>query len=287
MRTLAAIGADIKLSHSVFAMPFALLATFIAADGWPGWAPLALIVVCMFFARTFAMLANRYVDRAIDADNPRTAGRALPVGRLTPRAVVTALAACGLTFVVCTIGFGLLDGNWYPVMLSPLVLGWLYAYGLFKRFTALCHVFLGSALAISPLAAALAIEPTALGQPTLWLIAGFVMLWVAGFDVIYALQDLAFDQQAGLHSIPTALGKPGALLVARVMHAVAFGLLFRIYMIDTRFEAIYLVGVGIVGVLLVVEHIAAARGKFSMAFFTLNGVISLVLGGLGIADILL
>lgn len=281
------IARDIKLSHTVFAMPFALLATFAAARGMPAWPLLGLILVCMVFARTFAMLANRYFDREIDRNNPRTAGRALPSGRLQPGQVLTVMGLCAAGLIAGAAGFGLLDGNWWPVIFSPLVLAWLAAYGLMKRFTLLCHFFLGIALALSPLAAALAIDPSYLQHAPAWYLAGFVALWVGGFDVIYAMQDIEHDQRDGLHSIPARLGPAGALLIAKLAHLGALGLLVMVYRAEPLLGRVFFAGVCIVGLALIVEHIAAARGRFTMAFFTLNGLISLILGALGIADILL
>ncbi|MBI1371867.1 MAG: 4-hydroxybenzoate octaprenyltransferase [Phycisphaera sp.] len=284
---LAAMAGDIKVSHSVFAMPFALLATFLAASGFPGWAKLGLIVVCMVFARTFAMLANRYLDRDIDKHNPRTAGRALPSGRVRPRDMMIGMIVCGAGLVGGAAAFGYW-GNWWPAMLSPAVLAWLAAYGLMKRFTALCHFFLGAALAISPLAAGLAIEPTSVTSgPVLWCLAGFVLLWVAGFDIIYAMQDIDVDQRDGLHSVPSKLGTTGALVAAKFAHVGALVALIGAYRMSSQLGTLFSIGIAIVGVLLMIEHVAARRGKFSMAFFTVNGVISLILGGLGIADVLI
>jgi 4-hydroxybenzoate polyprenyltransferase len=283
---LAVLAGDIKISHSIFALPFALLATFLAAGGFPGWDRLALIVICMVFARTFAMLANRYVDRRIDARNPRTAGRALPSGRLRPGDVLAAMGLCAVGLIAGAAMFGVLYGNWWPAALSPAVLAWLGAYGLMKRWTLLCHFFLGAALAISPLAAGLAIEPAALREPMLWWLAGFVMLWVGGFDIIYALQDVDVDRRDGLHSIPAKLGRGGALLVAKAVHLMALALLIQTYHAAPLLGGAFRAGIVIVAILLVIEHIAATRGQFHMAFFTLNGVISFLLGGLGIADVL-
>ena len=283
---LGLIARDIKLSHSIFALPFAILAAFLAAGGLPGWTKLGLIVLCMIFARTFAMLANRYVDRRIDARNPRTAGRALAAGKLRPGDVLAAMAACAVGLVAGAGMFGALYGNWWPAALSPLVLAWLAAYGLMKRWTLLCHFFLGAALAISPLAAGLAIEPAYLQQPDLWLLAGFVMLWVGGFDIIYALQDMEVDRRDGLHSIPARLGPGRALLMAKGVHLGAFAMLVQTHHSSEPLGNWFRVGILMVGALLVVEHIAASFGRFHMAFFTVNGVISLLLGGLGIADLL-
>lgn len=284
-RRLAAIAGDIKIAHSVFALPFALLATFLAADGWPGPGPLLLIVLCMVAARTYAMLANRYFDRDIDARNPRTAGRAIPAGRLGARDVLLGMVVTGGLLLAGAVMFGVLYDNWWPTYFAPLVLIWLGAYGLMKRFTLLCHFFLGAALGISPLAAALAINPSYLAEPVLWWLAGFVMLWVGGFDVIYALQDMDIDRKEGLHSIPAKLGKTGALITARAVHLLALGALVMTYRTSPALDMLFFIGLCIVGLVLIVEHRAAMRDRFTMAFFTANGVIAIVLGALGIADI--
>ena len=295
---LLTIGRDIKLSHSVFALPFAGLAACYAAGGWPTAQQIALLLWCMFFARTFAMLCNRFVDRRIDAANPRTAGRALPAGRLRPRDAVAAIVLCALMFIAGAAGFIFANHppNPWPLICSPLVLAWLGAYGLFKRFTVLAHFFLGGALGISPIAAVIAIDPTILADPMPWLLGAFVLLWVAGFDVIYAIQDIDVDRAQQLHSIPARLGPAGALIAAKIIHLAALGLLVTIqrtalpfrshqFIPDTNLS-FFALGMLIVALLLIAEHRAAARGQFTMAFFTLNGVISLVLGALGIADIL-
>lgn len=282
---LAAIAGDIKIAHSVFALPFALLATFLAAGGCPGAGMLALIVFCMVAARTYAMLANRYFDRDIDARNPRTAGRAIPAGRLGAGDVALGMLVTGALLLIGAIMFGVLYDNWWPTYFTPLVLVWLGAYGLMKRWTLLCHFFLGAALAISPLAAALAINPAYLAEPVLWWLAAFVMLWVGGFDVVYALQDIEVDRAEGLHSIPAKLGRTGALITARIVHLAALAALVMTYHTSPALDVLFFIGLCIVGLVLIVEHRAAAAGRFSMAFFTANGVIALVLGALGIIDI--
>jgi 4-hydroxybenzoate polyprenyltransferase len=297
LKSVLELGRDIKLAHSVFALPFALLAAFLAARGMPDWEQVVLVVLAMFFARTFAMLANRYLDREIDAANPRTQSRALPAGRVSPRATWWSVVHAGAWLVVCAAGFGVVYDNWWPLLASPIVLTWLFAYALTKRFTLLCHFVLGAALALSPLAAGLAIDPASLAAPTLWLLAAFVLLWVGGFDVIYAMADREFDQSHGLHSIPAKLGERGALIAAKAAHLVALLALVGVYrfepllntftLVEGRQLGLFLLATVAVAALLIIEHRAAAAGKFSMAFFTLNGIISLVLGGTGIAEVLL
>lgn len=291
---VTALG-DIKLAHTVFAMPFAVLAAALAFEPDPPIrrvaVVLALVVVCMVFARTWAMLVNRLADARFDADNPRTAGRAVASGRLGARqGWVIALGAAGLFCAAASL-FWPLTGNPWPAMLCVPVLGFVALYSYTKRFTALCHVFLGAALAISPLAAGLAVRPEALADtPTLWWLAGFVVLWVAGFDVIYALQDLDFDTGRGLKSIPSALGWRGAIWVSRLMHAAAFGALVLSARPDPRLGLIYTIGVIGVGCLLVIEHATLARrgrAGIPMVFFTYNGLASLAVGSAGLLDLVL
>jgi 4-hydroxybenzoate polyprenyltransferase len=291
--TVRAIAADIKIAHSVFAMPFALLAAFMAPPQleWGRFSgQVALIALAMVFARTVAMLANRLIDREIDGRNPRTAGRALPSGRLTAsRAAIALLISAALFMLIC-LAFGVLYENWWPTILGLPVLAWIASYGWFKRFTSLCHLWLGSSLAISPLAAAIAIEPSALAQPAVWLISAMVLCWVAGFDIIYALQDVDIDHRDRLHSIPSRFGVPAAMWMSRLLHALAAACLVAAWWLDARFGVIFAAGVLIVIALLIYEHATVARWgttKIALAFFTLNGVISCVLGGLGIVDVML
>ncbi len=294
-RPLAALAADIKISHSLFAMPFALLASFMARSVEESWGRFAgqmgLVIVCMISARTFAMLANRIIDRDLDALNPRTSGRALPSGRVALRHAAFAMLWAAGVFIVCCVAFGFGFDNWWPTLLSLPVLAWIGAYGWTKRWTALCHAFLGSSLAMSPLAAALAINPDALGhQPALWLLSLNVLCWVAGFDIIYALQDVEVDRQQQLSSIPSRLGVARALWISRGLHAVSVASLCIIILIDPRFGSLFAFGVGIVVALLIVEHLVTAggaTGRIQLAFFTLNGVISCLLGALGIASVVM
>ena len=290
---LALALSDIKLAHSVFALPFALLAAFIARQPDAPWgtfgAQAALIVVCMVFARTWAMLINRLADRDIDRRNPRTARRALASGELKPaQGWAFALASAG-AFVGTCAAFLLFDNDW-PLILSLPVLAWIALYSYTKRFTALCHIFLGGALAASPIAAAIAVGGTEAITTPVAFIALFVVLWVAGFDVIYALQDLDFDRDNKLHSIPAALGWRGAIVASRVMHAGAFAALYAAWATEPRLGRLFLMlGLAPVAALLVGEHVVLRkRGKagLDMAFFTLNGIISVVLGTAGILDLL-
>ncbi len=306
---LLELGRDIKLSHSVFALPFALLATFMAAgyslpaerggDGainslafagsLPSWKALLLIVVCMVAARTVAMSVNRLADARFDAANPRTAGRAVPAGRLSRRDLILAIALTSGLFVLACAGFYWLFANPFPLLLSPLVLLWLGLYSFTKRFTWLCHLFLGSALAMSPVAAAIAIAPPFILQPDVWLLALMVMGWVAGFDIIYALQDVGFDRQVGLHSMPANLGVQPALWIARLLHILSIAALIALVWLSPTLGIAFAIGIALAAALLLVEHTLVWRSTthhINVAFFTLNGILSLVLGTLGIFDVL-
>lgn len=286
-------AADIKLAHSVFALPFALMGMMLAAGAqgrWPSIVEVLLIVLCMVFARTFAMLVNRWADRKIDADNPRTKSRALPAGRVRPTAAVVFIAANALFFLATCAGFYLLRDNPWPLTLAFPVLLWLAGYSYAKRFTWLCHVMLGSALAISPVAAALAINPAYVAQPAVWLLAGMVTCWVAGFDIIYALQDVEVDRRQGNWSVPSRLGVEPGLWISRMLHLAAVGFLLTATIIEPQLNLGMWVGFCVVVVLLLTEHLLIWRDRqrhLPLAFFTLNGIISVVLGLLGCVDVVL
>lgn len=286
MTSLRAFAADIKLSHTVFAMPWALLATFLAAGGWPHWGVLGLILACMVTARTVAMSANRLLDAELDAANPRTAGRAIPAGRLSRGFYRTMLAGCAGAFVAATAGFWFVYSNIWPLAFSVPVLAFISAYPLLKRFTSLCHYYLGMALALAPICAWVAVSGSLDWPPVL--MAGAVLLWTAGFDIIYATQDLASDRFTGVRSVPAILGIAGALWVARATHAVCLGLLVLLGRITPQFGVLFAIAVGLAAAMLVFQHAIVRPGNLSrinMAFFTANGIISVVIGMLGIIDV--
>ncbi|MEO1236039.1 MAG: UbiA-like polyprenyltransferase [Planctomycetota bacterium] len=283
---------DIKLSHTVFALPFALLGMVLAA-GWAGravtWAEAGLIVLCMLLARTFAMCVNRLADAEIDARNPRTAGRAVASGAVSRRFAAGTILATGIGFVAATSGFWVLRGNAWPAALALPVLAVLAGYSFTKRFTWLCHVALGLALALSPVAAALAIEPGYLAaSATAWLIAAAVLGWVAGFDVIYALQDVGVDRAQGLFSMPASLGEEPALWISRGLHAASLSALVAASVVSPQLGVFFAAAVAATAALLVVEHALVWRSTTNhihLAFFTVNGVISLLLGAAGFVDV--
>ncbi len=285
-------GEMIKFSHSVFALPFALMAAFLAGRGLeagrPGWSHLLLVVVCMVAARSVAMTFNRIADAAIDARNPRTAGRPIPAGTISVAAAWGFLVIAAAVFVAGCGGFWFAHGNPWPAYLAVPVLLYLCGYSYTKRFTRWSHLYLGSAIAFSPVAAWIAVHPDTLGWPAAVLMAA-VTCWIGGFDIIYACQDIETDRHEGLHSLPARWGAARALWAARVAHAAAAVLLALVGVI-AELGMIYAAGVAIVAILLVVENAlvrADDLSKVNLAFFTINGVVSLVLGGLAILDVVL
>lgn len=279
----------VKFAHSIFALPFALLATFMAVrPHWPAAGQLALIVVCMVAARSAAMTFNRLVDARFDAANPRTASRPLPRGALTERAAwLFWLAACALFLAGCG-GFWLLYENLWPVALALPVLAWLCGYSYTKRFTRWSHLVLGAGIAFAPVGAWLAVSPATLGAPA-WLLMLAVACWIAGFDVIYACQDVAFDHAAGLHSVPARLGVPAALWLARSLHTVTVAALIAVGL-TAAMGPWYYAGVACAALLLILENALVSPrdlSRVNLAFFTVNGVVSLLVGALGIVDCLL
>ncbi|GJQ29379.1 MAG: 4-hydroxybenzoate octaprenyltransferase [Phycisphaerae bacterium] len=304
--SLLAIAADIKIAHSVFALPFAVFGAFLAGpasmenpEGKAWWVfagQVGLVVGCMVLARTWAMLINRLVDRKIDAEHERTKGRAFASGRASTLLGWSLAAACAAGFVGLTWFFHRLYANPWPLYLALPVLALLAFYSWTKRFTWLCHAVLGLALAISPIAAALAVRPAALlGTPTLWWTSAFVLLWVAGFDIIYALQDEAFDRTKGLRSIPAKLGAAGAVWAARMAHGMALVALLAAWTSHAALGVLFGAGMALAAGLLAVEHTLLARSarganatpRLHMMFFTLNGVVSLALGVAGCVDLVM
>ena len=273
--TAAAETAEmIKLSHTVFALPFAVIAMAEAAD--PGWPPLRTwlwVLAAMVSARTAAMTFNRLADRRFDATNPRTAGRALPAGRLSPRFAAAVTAVASAAFVGSAAALGPLC-----LALSPVALAWILGYSLTKRFTALAHLWLGLGLGIAPVGAWLAVTGRFAVEPLV--LAGAVTCWVAGFDIVYSLQDESFDRAAGLHSLPAALGAARALAVARVLHVLAVAG-FAAFAAMTGGGPLRWGAVAAAAGLLVWQHRLVRPDDLSRvdaAFFTANGILSLAMG---------
>ena len=282
LRNLRVTLEMIKWEHSIFALPFALCGAMLAAGGFPSSRQLVWIIVAMVAARSAAMAFNRWADAAIDAVNPRTSARALPAGQLSPAFVVT--------FVVISSGVFILAAsqlNRLSLLLSPVALAVLLLYSYTKRLTRWSHLVLGFALGIAPAAAWIAVRGSL--DPRILLLTAAVTFWVGGFDVLYACQDCDFDRQAGLHSVPRFFGIGAALWIARAFHLIMVGLLVALVMV---FGLGTLAAAGIVAVILLLlyEHSLVKPNdlsKLNAAFFTMNGVISVLFFVFVAADVLL
>jgi 4-hydroxybenzoate polyprenyltransferase len=272
-------GSFVRFSHTVFALPFALAAMMVAARdnrGWPGWKTFGLILTAMVCARTCAMAFNRIVDRKFDALNPRTAKRHLPSGQISLAGAILlcAISAAGLIFASYFL-------NPLCFYLSPIALVVICFYSLTKRFTDYTHVFLGIALALAPVGAWLAVkgaDVSTLEILQMTTLALAVILWLVGFDIIYALQDYEFDKSHGLRSLVVAWGQKNALAAAFLAHMVMCGLLFA-FGILCRFRFAYLIGWFIIVGCLMLEHWIARRRSLNwinLAFFRLNALVSAI-----------
>lgn len=284
MRLLTNIGTTlemIKWEHSIFALPFALCAAMLAAGGWPSALQLCWIVVCMVSARSAAMAFNRLADAQMDAANPRTATRAIPAGALSLKFVALFVATASVVFVIAA---GQL--NRLTLYLSPVALAIVLLYSFTKRFTRWSHLVLGFALGVAPAAAWIAVRGSL--DARILVLTAAVTFWVGGFDVLYACQDLEFDRQYGLNSIPQAYGLRAALTLARVLHGLML-ILLLVLVVVFAMGKIALVGVAVVALLLGYEHsLVSSRdlSKLTAAFFTMNGVIAVVFFAFVAADLL-
>ena len=263
----------IKFEHTLFALPFAFLGAVLAANGMPEWRQIFWITAAMVGARSAAMTFNRIADRDIDAANPRTANRELPSGKLT--------AGFAWIFLVVSVGLFFLASyslNWLTFALSPVALISILGYSYAKRFTAFAHLLLGWALAISPTAAWIAVRGT-IDSVIPLLLSLFVLMWTAGFDVLYACQDYEFDKKTGLRSIPARFGIKNSLWIARMFHLQAFVVLLLLYAV-TNLGWLALVGVLAVGGLMIYQHTlikADDLSRMNAAFFTTNAFVSVIL----------
>jgi 4-hydroxybenzoate polyprenyltransferase len=261
----------IKWEHSVFALPFALCGAILAAGGWPTARQLLWIVVAMVSARSAAMAFNRWADATLDAANPRTQTRALPTGHLSSQFVVGFVVLSVVVFL-----YSALQLNRTALLLAPLALAVLLLYSYTKRFTRWSHIVLGFALGIAPAAAWIAVRGSLDGR--ILLLTAAVTFWVAGFDVLYSCQDYDFDRQTGLHSVPRFFGIAASLWIARAFHLAMLALLLTL-VAAFGLGKIALAGVVVVTILLGYEHsLVSPRdlSKLNAAFFTMNGVISVV-----------
>ncbi len=271
VQTLGQLAQDIKFEHSIFALPFAYLGMVLAARGLPTLAQFVWITVAMVAARTLAMAANRLIDRELDARNPRTAGRALPQGRLSPRQMVAACAVSLLAFL-----FAAAQLNSLCLKLAPLAAILVVGYSYTKRFTPLSHFVLGLADAVAPVGGWLAVTGSFALEPVVLALA--VALWIGGFDVIYACQDVDFDRSAGLHSIPARYGIAAGLRVSAWMHALTVFALLVLAPI-AHLGAAYLVGLAATTALLIYEHRLVRPDDLSrlgVAFFSVNGYVAVI-----------
>jgi 4-hydroxybenzoate polyprenyltransferase len=263
----------IKFEHTLFALPFAFLGAVLAADGLPTWRQILWITVAMFGARSAAMTFNRIIDREFDANNPRTANRELPSGKLS-----VGFAWGFLLFSIALFELASYSLNALTFMLSPVALLSVLGYSYAKRFTSFAHLILGWALAISPTAAWIAVRGT-LDSEVPILISLMVMMWTAGFDIMYACQDFEFDRKSGLRSIPARFGIARSLWIARMFHFQAFVALLLLLLV-TELGWLAIAGVVAVGGLLLYQHTlvkANDLSRMNAAFFTTNAFVSVIL----------
>jgi len=277
---LRALARLVKIEHSVFALPFAYIGLFVAAGGWPGWRAFLLLSLAMVAMRSFAMAVNRLADLRYDRANPRTAGRELVTGEVTSLQAWVFTAGCAVVFVVACWGL-----NRLCLVLAPVVLVWGAFYSLTKRFTWLCHFVLGSVLGLAPVAGWLAVDPR-FTLPAILFGCG-VTFWTAGFDVLYACQDVDFDRAQGLSSMPVRFGLGPSLYLSAFSHADA-ALFFLLAGYAAGLAPIYYLGWAIsAGVLLIEHRLIAADdlSRINVAFFMLNGLVAALLGLAAIAAV--
>ena len=280
MNKISAIFADIKFQHTVFALPFAVMSAFIAAEGMPEAIKLIWIIVCMACARSAAMAFNRIVDARLDMKNPRTKGRALPSGRVDVKSYWLFLIASSALFIFSA---GML--NSLALYLSPVALVIVFFYSLTKRFTAYSHFWLGLAISVAPVGAWVAIREE-ISFISL-LLGAAVVFWLIGFDILYSCMDVEFDQRSNLKSIPQKFGIEKALRIAFASHGLMVLFLFVLLLFSNKLGMLYLAGVVIVAGLLIYEHSLVSQedlSKINIAFFNMNGVISIALMFFVIAD---
>lgn len=276
MRQIRLFLETIKFEHTVFALPFAYLGMILAQGGWPPWGVFFWITLAMASARTYAMSLNRIVDLPFDAKNPRTASRPMVTGALRPKIVWAAVFLSLLVFLVSAYKLGPL-----PFKLSPVALAFLTGYHFTKRFTWLSHFVLGFTDGLAPAGAWLAIRGSLFSSEDLpaWTLLGMVTFWIAGFDLIYACQDVEVDRRDGLKSIPAAFGIPWALRISALCHLLMMFGLFLLGL-QLRLGWPFWLGVGVTGVLLIYEHLIVSPedlSRVNVAFFNINGYISVLL----------
>lgn len=282
IRRLQVFLDTIKFEHSIFALPFAIAAAFIVAEGWPDWIAFGWVIVAMVTLRTFAMAANRILDAEIDRRNPRTADRALARGVIGKPEVIGYMLVSAVVFVVAAWQLDPL-----ALMLSPIPIAVAFTYPYLKRFTYLAHFGIGAVYVIVPPAVSIAMTGT---MPVEFVLLGIAaLMWVSGFDVLYAIADINFDRANGLHSIPARFGVKKSLLIAKALHLVTLVfLVLSVLMGDGGLLAA--LGIVVVGALFAYEHSLVKEddlSKLNMAFFTMNGIIAVVFAIFVVLDELL
>ena len=274
----------IKFSHTIFAMPFALIGFFIASHSYTiNWETLIQIILCMIFARSSAMAFNRYADREIDLKNPRTATiREIPKGNIKPKQALLFVIINSLLFITTTYFI-----NHICFILSPIALLIILGYSITKRFTSLCHIILGIGLSLAPIGSYLAVTGSFHIIPILFSIV--VLFWVSGFDIIYSLQDYEFDKMNKLYSIPVLVGKKNALYISKVLHLITIITLVLIGQ-ENYFNTLYWIGFSVFSILLIYQHTLVTENnltKVNLAFFTTNGIGSVILAIFIILELLI
>lgn len=272
MKKILIILEMIKFEHTVFALPFALMGTWLAARGWPGWYKFTWIIIAMAGARSAAMAFNRFADLKFDAKNPRTSSRALPKGRIKIREIILFIIISSVLF--CFAAYML---NPLCFILSPIALAIVLLYSYTKRFTPLCHLFLGLAVGLAPFGGWVAITGS-ISFLSILLSVG-ILFWIAGFDILYACQDVEFDRTEGLKSIPALLGGKKAFNISAMFHFITF-CIFLLVGIIGDLNAGYFIVMILVGIFLFIEHRVISPDnmkRIDLAFFTINGAISIAM----------
>ena len=274
----------IKFSHSIFAMPFALIGFFLATELYGfDWVILIYIILCMIFARSAAMAFNGYIDRDSDKKNPRTSKiREIPTGEIKKDSALIFVIINSLFFLTTTFFI-----NQTCFYLAPIALFLILGYSYTKRFTALCHIILGISLSLSPIGAYLAVSNTFDITPIFFSLV--VIFWVSGFDIIYSLQDQEFDKKEKLHSIPVLFGVKKSLIISRLFHIVSISILYYIA-IKENYNNYYWIGFSIFSIIIIYQHMLVKYNdlsKVNIAFFTTNGTASIIFGIFVIMEIIL
>ena len=274
----------IKFSHSIFAMPFALIGFFLAIKSYEfEWITLLYIILCMLFARSSAMAFNRYIDRDSDKKNPRTSKiREIPSGEIKARSALIFVIINSLLFIVTTFMI-----NKLCFYLSPIALLLILGYSYTKRFTSLCHIILGISLSLAPIGAYLAVSNSFDITPILFAIV--VIFWVSGFDIIYSLQDQSFDKTENLYSIPVIFGSKKSLIISKILHLISISILYYIGVYE-NYNEYYWIGFLIFSIMIIYQHTLVRYNdlsKINLAFFTTNGIASIIFGMFVIMELLI